>query len=121
MDHIFYNNLILNVSSEWVKNRKAGKSKGLFDYLTELMKSKLRRGENVGKYRKEIFWRRSRKDLILATGETLRKSFICQILKIDFSSEKRWLRVFEIGMNFLEMCNISSSENKVKTVYWVRD
>ena len=57
----------------------------------------------MGKYRKEIFWRRSRKDLILATGETLRKSFICQILKIDFSSEKRWLRVFEIGMNFLEI------------------
>ena len=105
MDHIFYNNLILNVSSEWVENRKAGKSKGLFDYLTELMKSKLRRGENVGKYRKEIFWRRSRKDLILATGETLRKSFICQILKIDFSSEKRWLRVFEIGMNiFWKYC-----------------
>ena len=55
MDHIFYNNLILNVSSEWVKNRKAGKSKGLFDYLTELMKSKLRRGVNVGNIEKKYF------------------------------------------------------------------
>ena len=88
---------------ERVTTRKAGKLKGLFDYLTEPMKSKPQRGENVGEYRKEIFWRRSRKDLFLATGKTLRKSFICQILKIDFSSEKRWLRVFEIGMNFLEI------------------
>ena len=74
-----------------------------YDYLTEPMKSKPQRGENVGKYGKEIFWRKSRKDSFLATGKTLRKSFICQILKIDFSSEKRWLRVFEIGMNFLEI------------------
>ena len=88
---------------ERVKIRKAGKSKGPRDYLTELMKSKLQRGENVGEYRKEIFWRRSRKDSFLATGKTLRKSFICQMLKIDFSSAKRWLRVFEIGMNFLEI------------------
>ena len=88
---------------ERVKIRKAGKSKGPLDYLTELMKSKLQRGENVGEYKKEIFWRRSRKDSFLATGKTLRKSFICQMLKIDFSSEKRWLRVFEIGMNFLEI------------------
>ena len=88
---------------ERAKIRKAGKSKGPRDYLTELMKSKLQRGENVGEYRKEIFWRRSRKDSFLATGKTLRKSFICQMLKIDFSSEKRWLRVFEIGMNFLEI------------------
>ena len=88
---------------ERVKIRKAGKSKGPLDYLTELMKSKLQRGENVGEYRKEILWRRSRKDSFLATGKTLRKSFICQMLKIDFSSEKRWLRVFEIGMNFLEI------------------
>ena len=73
---------------ERVKIRKAGKSKGPLDYLTELMKSKLQRGENVGEYRKEIFWRRSRKDSFLATGKTLRKSFICQMLKIDFSSEK---------------------------------
>ena len=88
---------------ERVKIRKAGKSKGPLDYLTELMKSKLQRGENVGEYKKEIFWRRSRKDSFLATGKTLRKSFICQMLKIDFSSAKRWLRVFEIGMNFLEI------------------
>ena len=79
---------------ERVTTRKAGKLKGLFDYLTVSMKSKPQRGENVGEYRKEIFWRRSRKDSFLATGKTLR---------IDFSSEKRWLRVFEIGMNFLEI------------------
>ena len=77
---------------ERVKIRKAGKSKGLFDYLTELMKSKLQRGENVGEYRKETLWRRSRKDLLLATGKTSRKSFIFQMHKIDFSSGKRWLR-----------------------------
>ena len=44
---------------ERVTTRNAGKLKGLFDYLTEPMKSKPQRGENVGEYRKEIFWRRS--------------------------------------------------------------
>ena len=49
MDHIFYNNLILNVSCERVTTMKAGKLKGLFDYLTEPMKSKPQRGENIEK------------------------------------------------------------------------
>ena len=60
---------------ERAKIRKAGKSKGPLDYLTELMKSKLQRGENVGEYKKEIFWRRSRKDLFLATGENVERIF----------------------------------------------
>ena len=44
---------------ERVTTRKAGKLKGLFDYLTEPMKSKPQRGENVREYKREIFKRRS--------------------------------------------------------------
>ena len=74
MDHIFYNNLILNVSCEWVKNRKAGKS--IIFYFDYLHMHAIIEG-HADQNQRSTDKREGNLNYKEGTGKTLRKSFIC--------------------------------------------